>query len=1494
MFAEEIFSLRPLLATEEHEIKLCAQRRNGQQQIFGLVTGNNRLLLYYIHSDRELSVIKDVLWHLEPTQQICCLAFDPSGIWLAVSCCDSSLCIVPALALVDPEAALDLRWQTSDITKLLTTKLRPVATSIVWWNSLDGQHVAILGSENGQITFVSLTTGNDLGRTFVTGEINSLQLCLDNSLDLVFLIISGPKSQWRLILEQRSIGYCWPLEHIEGDGLMPIPVRSRLQNLKHLSVDKMASLKQMLVETKKGGTSSAKKAPDEPSSKEISTTPVALQGPEIYSFQYSKERYLISTYNPSIQLLKIYPAGTGEEKILYVHKIPSDGKPILYADRFILLSNTERSSIYISSCHLSEVKPDLEQSTESVVQSFDLGAGEQVIAMYKRLRSTIADSDSNLGGQENPSTETFIVITSRNVFEVAPTKPPAELFMQMALDSNQLENAERLAVLFGLNLQTLLEAAADQKLEERQFSHAITLYKLSKCRFLKSALKFAKSGHPNELLSYIQILLSARDTELSQSEKLHLSNLAMMSFAEQVLRQSAQEGTPLFSKYLSFLKSNLFYDEVLAVNIAGQTKTWKVLHFLATNRGLYPEVLDILLKVKPRDSLVWDCLSDPEMLQPLLLNNKRAKLHMQLVTAQLPFLELDVLQKLSALYNPYSPKFKSFLDAAYQQKVYKNSGTLTYNRENTQIQEFVEIFICIMLQLLKNKSSPYLNSLVKMFKPEPNIKTKKNVAPACGHKILSAGFSHAGLVRGKQLYMWGNSVQGCLGCGPTMIKFMVPKSLDLFTGLGVHVHSISCGKNHSLALTSNGVYSWGSSQFGQLGFGITSHSSHPRLIESLSDEDIIQVSAGQYHSLALSKSGKVFAWGWGVHGQLGNGSTDDQNVPMPIATLAHKVVVQVCGAHGHSVVLTDDGEVWAFGSGAFGQLGAPNLPKSSVPLLIDLPEKIRLIACGYFHCLAVSTTENLYTWGSSYQALRLHAQAQKRARILQEKQFVPDSAQEEEIIAHPPQFSPSLIDTSQVQGTIVQISCGFHHSLLLDSKSEVYSWGRGIDGQLGQANRKEISAPLALPSLSGRNIVAIDAGADFSLAIDKSGALISWGSNSHSQLGTIPQESKRNNMEGKLVKYKNMKRVIKIPAGRQAIVETPTDVISFPQILSFAEEDDEEQQECAPVWNTKDLPFDAEGLHFVLEALQDLYDPSKILSKCLEAENYQAAAKVASLQKNYAVALTYQLTALSKGGNSHCSSLSSLDSPQGAIYCFTVEGGSEQRADEGQELPKESMAGEASNIVEHYIDFIESESHCVIKKLLEQGIDFWLNHSLPMGHLEELFMKHITKFSMPLGLMLFCSTKEDSQLWSQLSTSFCLQLCKDILSGMNEKKVIPEYVELLSQVTAHHGGERAELESWKREPQSLVDSVPDKGMFMTLHESSSSQSEEQLIFTCGHRYGLDTFHRSLLPEIELALLRLNQPLPTTASILRELFSLNPLVKLACPVCVLSHLQESSM
>lgn len=68
-------------------------------------------------------------------------------------------------------------------------------------------------------------------------------------------------------------------------------------------------------------------------------------------------------------------------------------------------------------------------------------------------------------------------------------------------------------------------------------------------------------------------------------------------------------------------------------------------------------------------------------------------------------------------------------------------------------------------------------------------------------------------------------------------------------------------------------------------------SPYPRLLNSLSNETIVALSCGQFHSLALSSQGAVFSWGWGVHGQLGVGSIDDQRYPKFIAGLKEHVSI---------------------------------------------------------------------------------------------------------------------------------------------------------------------------------------------------------------------------------------------------------------------------------------------------------------------------------------------------------------------------------------------------------------------------------------------------------------------------------------------------------------------------------------------------------------------------------------------------------------------------
>lgn len=117
-------------------------------------------------------------------------------------------------------------------------------------------------------------------------------------------------------------------------------------------------------------------------------------------------------------------------------------------------------------------------------------------------------------------------------------------------------------------------------------------------------------------------LASPTVSELTTATRIHLSNLSVLAFTELTLRASIHELNNMNKDFLYvsltihyrswprrncwkfiikilcrlFLSRNIFYDEVWAVDIAGQTCLWKVLHHLSTQRGLFAQVLAILIK----------------------------------------------------------------------------------------------------------------------------------------------------------------------------------------------------------------------------------------------------------------------------------------------------------------------------------------------------------------------------------------------------------------------------------------------------------------------------------------------------------------------------------------------------------------------------------------------------------------------------------------------------------------------------------------------------------------------------------------------------------------------------------------------------------------------------------------------------------------------------------------------------------------------------------
>ena len=101
-----------------------------------------------------------------------------------------------------------------------------------------------------------------------------------------------------------------------------------------------------------------------------------------------------------------------------------------------------------------------------------------------------------------------------------------------------------------------------------------------------------------------------------------------------------------------------------------------------------------------------------------------------------------------------------------------------------------------------------------------------------------------------------------IGTGSSVLRYGTPHAICFFKSMKIEVFSVSCGHCHTLAVTNNGIYAWGASQFGQLGLGKVLQCSSPELVTSLAQEIIVDAVAGQYHSVALTADGRIFTWGW--------------------------------------------------------------------------------------------------------------------------------------------------------------------------------------------------------------------------------------------------------------------------------------------------------------------------------------------------------------------------------------------------------------------------------------------------------------------------------------------------------------------------------------------------------------------------------------------------------------------------------------------------------
>jgi alpha-tubulin suppressor-like RCC1 family protein/tRNA A-37 threonylcarbamoyl transferase component Bud32 len=179
------------------------------------------------------------------------------------------------------------------------------------------------------------------------------------------------------------------------------------------------------------------------------------------------------------------------------------------------------------------------------------------------------------------------------------------------------------------------------------------------------------------------------------------------------------------------------------------------------------------------------------------------------------------------------------------------------------------------------------------------------------------------------------------------------------------------GSEHCIARNSSGkVYCWGWNYSGLLGIGSKDDSYHkPKLNQYLNNEFVIDISCGLYNSLMLTNCGEVNVWGLNNWGQIGNGCNDNQLIPIKVKGFNNERVVMISCGSSHSMALTECGHVYSWGYNYYGQLGIGNTVDSNKPKFVTVIDEnkcnvfIEKISCGTAHSLLLSSDGNIYAFG---------------------------------------------------------------------------------------------------------------------------------------------------------------------------------------------------------------------------------------------------------------------------------------------------------------------------------------------------------------------------------------------------------------------------------------------------------------------------------------------------------------------------------------------------
>ena len=352
---------------------------------------------------------------------------------------------------------------------------------------------------------------------------------------------------------------------------------------------------------------------------------------------------------------------------------------------------------------------------------------------------------------------------------------------------------------------------------------------------------------------------------------------------------------------------------------------------------------------------------------------------------------------------------------------------------------------------------------------------------------------------------------------------------DTIAAGGSHTAAIRDIKIDNGKIDSSQLYGWGRNNFGQTGSNYIStladsmeHPETPMQINN-APKNLVSIKFNQNHSLAIAQDGHVYSWGEDKTGQLGRGdngrvdctkSKNDCRLEMGVIAGLEKAVMIAAG-YSHSLVLTEDNSVWAFGANGQGQLGNAQITasQSSAPVKVDFSA-----ATGIGHIIQVVASSNssyalddkgqVWGWGSDAYANFGRGQECSKANNCTNVNSTPvlinvlatKKSTAAEINSN---TTLKTADETAAVEKVTQLAAGKDHVLALTNKESVYGWGLNASSQIGyngigfknteNAWAGTVTTPTKLPWFAGKDVRSVYANGNASYVLLDNGKVYPWG-----------------------------------------------------------------------------------------------------------------------------------------------------------------------------------------------------------------------------------------------------------------------------------------------------------------------------------------------------------------------------------------------------------------